>query len=459
MPALAGAPRQVASPLSGRAYVSQPQWSTDGTELAFTASDKIGPVVENVSLETDESRTLALPGRLGNRRFDLSWSPDGRYFAYVEAIDRAGEVTQIRALRVADEESFLVTDGRTKDWSPNWSQDGRALYFVSNRGGSMDLWMRPIAAEGRPIGEPQQLTTGIGMQQATFSPDGRKLIYSRGGPQFNIWRVPVLSDRPSSWADAQQLTFEQAFIQHLDVSTEGQWFLFSSDRSGNQDLWKISAGGGEIQQITTNPTPDWWPRLSPDGKQIAFYAYRSGNRDIWVMPVDGGPARQLTDQEAVDAFPAWSPDGRMLAFASGRSGNQDIWVVPAEGGEAKQLTEHPDFDSYPEWSLDGEWVYFESNRTGESRVWRTPAEGGEPEPVTRGPASTPRASLDGKRILFLRSRSIWAVSLEDKTEYPVLDHEGRLGNWGGNLATDGMYLDFPWGRNLTDLWVMDVVRE
>ena len=101
------------------------------------------------------------------------------------------------------------------------------------------------------------------MREAIFSSDGSKLIYSRGGPQSNIWRVPILSDRPATWADAQQLTFEQANLEFLDVSPDGQWLLFSSDRSGNQDLWKMPAGGGKIQQIATNPTPDWYPRWSP----------------------------------------------------------------------------------------------------------------------------------------------------------------------------------------------------
>jgi Tol biopolymer transport system component len=73
-------------------------------------------------------------------------------------------------------------------------------------------------------------------------------------------------------------------IQELDVSPNGMFFALGSDRRGNQDLWLLPAAGGEMTQLTSDPTPDWGPRWSPDGKEIAFYAYRSGNRDIWVMP-------------------------------------------------------------------------------------------------------------------------------------------------------------------------------
>jgi len=324
----------------------------------------------------------------------------------------------------------------------------------------MDLWMQSIGEEGKRAGEHQRITTGIGMQKAVFSPDGSKLIYSRGGRQYNIWRVPLLSDRPATWNDARQLTFEQAYIQYLDVSPDGQWLLFSSDRSGNQDLWMIPAGGGEIQQITTDTTPDWCPRWSPDGRRIAFFSYRSGNRDIWTMPVDGGPTRQLTDHEAMDVHPDWSPDGQRIAFNSDRSGSFDLWVVPAEGGEARQLTVHSAADGFSTWSTDENWVYFHSSRTRDNHLWRVPAVGGEPEQVTKGPPSTfPRMSLDGERVFFWRQGSIWAISVENGTEHQVTDLQGRPGNISWGYATDGNHLYFTWGRTLLDLWAMDVVRE
>ena len=63
-----------------------------------------------------------------------------------------------------------------------WSADGRTLFFLSNRGGSVDLWQQRITEEGLPDGEPRPLTVGVGMRAATLSADGRTLAYARGRP-------------------------------------------------------------------------------------------------------------------------------------------------------------------------------------------------------------------------------------------------------------------------------------
>ena len=83
----------------------------------------------------------------------------------------------------------------------------------------------------------------------------------------------------------------------------------------------LPLGGGEMQQWTMHPTPDWDPKWSPDGRAYSFYAYRSGNRDIWVQPLEGGQPRRLTHDEATDAFACWSPDGSEIAFSSQRGGD------------------------------------------------------------------------------------------------------------------------------------------
>ena len=78
---------------------------------------------------------------------------------------------------------FRASDGLTRVWSPTWSEDGRTLYFLWNRGESMDLWQQDLGDDGALMGEPQPITVGIGMRHAVFSSDGSKLAYfqrSRG---------------------------------------------------------------------------------------------------------------------------------------------------------------------------------------------------------------------------------------------------------------------------------------
>ena len=178
MPALGGRPERI-SPRGSAEGVSSPQWSADGTELAHMRREAEGNVIEIVSLATRQTRRVTVPGEQGNR-FDLSWSRDGRYFAYVRAANRGQEVNRLWVLRVADGEAFAVTDGTTGDWSPMWSADGRTLFFLSNRGGSVDLWQQRITEQGSPDGEASPLTVGVGMRAAALSADGRTLAYARG---------------------------------------------------------------------------------------------------------------------------------------------------------------------------------------------------------------------------------------------------------------------------------------
>jgi eukaryotic-like serine/threonine-protein kinase len=446
---------------------NSPAWSSDGAELAYLAVYSQATFIEIVTLKTRESRRLEIPGEPGNR-YDLSWSPDGRFFAYVRAANDAMDVTRIWVLRAADAQALAITGGMSADWSPKWSKDARTLFFISNIKGSMDLWQQQISKDGGPEGEAEPITVGIGMQRAAFTPDGRKLAYSKGRPVANVWRVPILEDRDALWTDAKQLTFDYARITDLEILPDREHLLVNSDRGGIQNIWSLPIQGNDPRQITSERVPDFAPRLSPDGKQIAFYSYRSGERKIWAMPSDGGPAVRLTT-EGVDMYPSWSPDNRHIAFSSSRAGGGHIFVMPATGGEARQVTTGSSWDFFPEWSPDGTRLAFTSNRDdGIHRLWWVPPSGGSPRRLTQGPALFFRWSPDGKRIYFappgyppssvqLRGwGDVWELTVADGKERQVTRLSGRAG-WLGNMAVGEHDLYFTWDIWLGDIWVMDVV--
>ncbi len=391
-PAVGGEPRRRQAT---RRFNSVPQWSSDGQEIACLVREDPGTDLDIRNVSTQEVRRLRFSGLI-DTPFDLSWSPDGRFFAYVDAVDDASDVTFVRVLRMADGQSYPMTDGRTKDRSPSWSADARALYYVSNRGGSMDLWQQSLTADGEPEGAPRPVTVGIDMRSAVFSPDGAMLAYSRGRPVANLWRVSILPGRPATWKDATQLTFDQVTVEFMDESPDGKWIAVNSDRKGNHDVWILPVEGGDMRQLTLDPTPEWKPTWSPDGKYLAFYAYRNGNRDIWIMPAEGGAWRQVTRDESDEYNERWSPDGLSLVFQK----NRDIWKISVDGTEEVQLTVDRAIDARPDWSPDGKWIVFDSDRTGSRRLWRVQAEGGDAEPLTKGPGLRPFFSNDGRRVFF-----------------------------------------------------------
>ena len=429
MPVSSGEWRRIASADTP----APPRWSRDGLRLAFI--DGASMVVWSLGDGTHER--VALPGER-TRRFDLTWSPDGRFVSYIDANAEVDEVTQLWALRLDDETPFRLSRGDTNVWSPSWSVDPEGLLFVSNQGGVMDLWHQRFERDG-PAGEPEQLTVGVGIRNASLSKDGSRLVYSQGRKVANVWRIPI-SDPPVGWDDAIQLTLDQALIEFVDVSRDGERLVVSSDRAGNQDLWTLPAEGGELRQMTVDPSADWAPVWSPEGASVAFYSYRSGNRDLWLIP-EGGTPRQLTHDPAEDYRMAFSPDGGRLLFDSTRSGSWDIWLLDLESGELAQLTSHPAIDSDARFSPDGARIVFGSKREGAYHLWATGLDGRDPTRLTERagaqPSLRPRRSHRLLPRRLVRERGTSGVSTCSRAKNgPATALRGRRGAMGASALSD-----------------------
>ena len=344
----------------------------------------------------------------------------------------------------------------TSVWSPTWAQDGRKIFYVSNRGGSMDLWQQAVDHNGGPAGEPVLITPGLGIRTAAFSPNGARVAFTRGGTVSNVFQVAIRAGQPATWADARQLTSEHAFIEFIDLSPDGKVLALSSNRHGNQDLWLLPVSGGDMTQLTIDPTPDWNPRWSPDGSQIAFYALRSGNRDIWVMPSGGGLARQISSSPFREWFPAWTPDGRSIAYTRAVTpGGAESYVVDVSGGSPRFLAH----GNYPEPAPDGTW--FITRADGLFRV----AAGDRPEELLLPSAVNAfRVARDGRSVLYSvvtgppASHGVYKFSLADRAVSRMTKLEGRRGRLGYYFAAGAQHLYVTWREDEGDIWAMDVVK-
>jgi Tol biopolymer transport system component/predicted Ser/Thr protein kinase len=457
MPAVGGKARKLVPWRVGDSYPTTPQWSPDSKQLAYVRDQRVAPWIEILAIADGQERRVPLPSRPRNNAvIDLNWSPDGRWFAYERAISPIAATSELWLTRASDGQSIQLTDGTTLVWSPTWLPDSRRLCFISDRGGTLDLWQLVIGEDGRPEGPPVQITAGIEMTRAALSANGQKLAYAKGRNVRNLFRTPIQADRLATWADATQLTFDEAQVESVDVSRDGR-LLISSDRSGNWDIYILSPGSGDLQQLTTDPGVDAGPRWKPDGTEVLFYSTRSGHREIWVMPVGGGPARQVTHGESESYYPCWSPDGRMIV----KEGD-GISIVDPRTGQERRLTDQS-LDIGPEWSPDGRWIVFTSKRNGANYLWRIPAAGGQPEQLTKKMGYTLHWSPDGQGIYYIGvgdiKDNVWHISLEDRKERPATALTGRRGALGEiGLGTDGRFLYFTWEEARGDIWVADIVQ-
>jgi serine/threonine protein kinase len=476
VPALGGIPRRIVELSSDEkergSWNPCPAWSPDGKQVAYVR----GNTIHIQSLEGGESRKIAETFE----PYNLCWSPNGEHLAYVSGNPGfifgrpyIGNIapSSIWTVSTIQGSPIQVTDNRSLNVSPVWTSDGRNLIFVSNQGGSRDVYQLTLNASAEPSGPPVRLTTGLNAHTISLSADGIKLAYSVFTYTANIWSIRIPKGEILSISEAQPVTEGNQAIEGIGVSPDSQWLAFDSNRSGNQDIYKIPVTGGEYEQLTKHPSDDFLPSYSPDGKEIAFYSFRKGNRDIHLMTSDGGSIRQLTNDPAQERYPDWSPDGNQLVFYSDKTGSQELYVISRESkdlrwGTPQQLTFNGGL--YCRWSPDGHLIaYISSNSL---RV--ISPDGGDPkvlinseDPFILPVPIFPAWSLDGQTVYYKAHdseghSSFWSVPAIGGTPQLLVrfDNPSRK-SIRPEFDTDGFRFFFTLTENQSDIWVMDLIIE
>ena len=151
-----------------------------------------------------------------------------------------------------------------------------------------------------------------------------------------------------------------------------------------------------LSRLTFDPGLQSEPTWSPDGHFIAYSSDRSGNFDIWVQPVGEGNPVQVTKSTAHDWQPDWSSDGKRMVFRSERDGG-GLFVTPAPtGGNERKISS---FGYRPSWSPDGTQVLFYSanlqNTPSPPKLYLVGMDGGPPREVLRDALSTHDGTIAG----------------------------------------------------------------
>jgi Tol biopolymer transport system component len=258
----------------------------------------------------------------------------------------------------------------------------------------------------------------------SLSADSKLLVVARFEVRTNLWTAPATD--PSQ---TEQITFGgQHRYQRVAWAPDGR-IVFSSDASGDRDIWIMNGDGTGQKQLTSDGRSNILPTVSPDGRYIVYTSTSDPtgtvNRHIWRMNIDGSDPIQLTQGE--DEFgPQCSPDGRWVLYTSVASGNATIWRIPIDGGEPFQLTtEHssgpavspdgtliacgwrqgkspsknaiilfaggepvklldpvPQADGWIRWTSDGRSLIYSVTRNNVSNIWIQPIDGSPPKQLT-----------------------------------------------------------------------------
>lgn len=377
VPALGGGERQLARVSGGL------DWSPDGQQLAVTglAGEDGGVGIHLISVDGKVRRRL-LPPEPNDNSYDSDpqFSPDGRRLAFLRwKSDAASDIlitenlpdgaTAARIRRLTSDDKLIIQG------SLRWSADGERVLFISNRSGSLQLWQIDI--------------------------DG-------GAPEL----VPGFSESITSYT----------------ISRDGGLFAFTNEQA--DPVIKVSEPGRDAGNGTAglpcqiNSTRyDDTPRFSPDGSMIVFTSNRTGWDELWVARADCTQVRQLTRfRELGVGSPRWSPDGQKIVFDRREKSESDIYTIGLDGSALLKVTDSVGSNTMPAWSPDGKWIYFTSNR-GRSvmvnNIWKVPAMGGEVVQVTREAGMEPSFTSDASILYFNKIDHIWKKDLTTGEESEV----------------------------------------
>jgi TolB protein len=166
---------------------------------------------------------------------------------------------------------------------------------------------------------------------------------------------------------AHPLTPSPGLDYNASFSEDGKWVIFTSDRNGSADIWRVHLDGSGLEQLTNNPAFDDQAVLSPDGRMIAFVSSREKQSDIYIMELGSRKTTNLTQHPSGDFRPSWSPDGKSIAFSTDRDSKKpkpaftlwhstEVYTIRVDGSALTRRTFMNTYAGCPSWSPDGKKI-------------------------------------------------------------------------------------------------------
>ena len=316
----------LATGLVAGANASDPDIPTGGS-LVYAGIDPADGMSDIYVKSPTGSTTRNITHDQGTRKdVSPSFSPDGSKIAFVRS---AGNGTQIMVVNADGSGLVNVTPAGFQGASnidPRWSGDGGRIVFSSNVDGNYDLyWTNAVGITStRSIAHRLTKTQApVVNRDPSWTRNGKSVVFSRSGHRSAL----------TNWA---------AELFQLDVTT------LQAAR-----LTKTIAGRGDVA-----------PVYSPDNRSVAFSSDRSGNEEIYVLSLETKSLARLTNNPARDIDPAWSPDGTAVAFVSTRNkGATEVFAQNLLGltpgpTAPVQLTFDGADKSHPDWGATATQVGF-----------------------------------------------------------------------------------------------------
>jgi Tol biopolymer transport system component len=254
---------------------------------------------------------------------------------------------------------------------------------------------------------PQLISNGLGRTTCSyFMPGDTSILYGStrsGGPDCPpeperradgkyLW--PIYPEFDIYVANLKgeiidTLVKNPGYDAEATVSPDGKLVVFTSDRTGDLELFTCKTDGSDVKQVTFGLGYDGGAFFSPDSKRLVFRSSRPKtpedvkeyqdllkeglvaptNMEIYTCNVDGSDLQQVTNLGKANWAPFYHPSGEKILFssnhASARGFEFNLYMINTDGTGLERITFDPVFDAFPMFSYDGKKLIFSSNRNNE----------------------------------------------------------------------------------------------
>ncbi len=396
-------------------------WSPDGKWLYFASGvGDVGRQADIFRVSTEGGTPLEVSRERYLAEFQAAPSPDGKTIALMARGLSNGQWWRNGHSHIDDTELWLkplaegapyrrLLSGDAKHAWPMWSRDGTAILYMSDAGGTENLWRTSVAAAATP----EQLThfSDGRLLYPSQAADGDAIVFER---DLAIWRydarsgqaaaVPIMlrgapAGEGKHHASMSSFTRMALSPDGLKVAVIARGALFAAPAKDGGPAQRMSSDAGAVRDVT-------W---SPDSRRLLTVAERGLDHRLVEYDVVSGRQMPLTGG-GIASVPAYAPDGHSLAYVrddrelhlltlahDGKPASDTVLFTGAigtDGHDGPRLV----------WSPDGKYIAFPLiDARSFVNVNVVPAGGGQARPVSflaNGEMNAIAWSADGKYILF-----------------------------------------------------------
>ncbi len=273
---------------------------------------------------------------------------------------------------------YQLTEGDFNNAFPSVSADDQRFVYQSDRDGNWEIYLMDVDGE-----QEVRLTNNLAQDEMpVFSPEENIIAFTSTRDDTAKKSRPE-KNRNIFLMDLQNGKIAREIVHEADdwypaLIGDGREIVFVSERDDQRDvpfqerfsdLYYRNLKEDETIRLTQNQADDVSPSVSADGKWILFTSNRDGNYQIYKMERKSLITEQLTFFDGNCGAPHFSRDNDKICFFADFSGNYDIFIMDSDLKNVTKLTADPAQDTYPIFSPNKRKIFFQSNRTGKYQIY------------------------------------------------------------------------------------------